>query len=138
MIDCWSSEEWLNINKFCSLLVAEHIETSFAQDGLWVLRNTLEITRDLETLEDNIPSAAVWILTAGRWIHENRGLHLWSNLERLEENPHIEDYQGSDGLSDERWQYWEGKFKKLALRSDLKEGTRAWALSAEQYMARLT
>jgi len=53
-----SPQEWLNINSFISLLVAEDLVPRFAQLWLWVLRNTLDIGRDVETLEKNVLSVA--------------------------------------------------------------------------------
>ncbi|KAF4617050.1 hypothetical protein G7Y89_g15098 [Cudoniella acicularis] len=128
--------EWLSINKLIAILVAEqlgNLALGFATSGLWVLKNTLEIERDVGTLEDNIPSSAVWILTAGQLIRDCRGLKLWSAFQLYEGE--VDNYKGPDGLSDERWDFWEERFKGLAGKTDLSEEARGWALKTAEFMA---
>lgn len=137
--ESWSPQEWLSINKFISLLVAEDLVgegasgLGFDRSGLLILRHTLEIPRGVKTLEDNIPACAVWILTAGKWIYEHRGLQLETPLRALENG--FEEYCGPDGFSDERWQFWKSKFQELSSRINLREKTKAWARAAADHMA---
>jgi hypothetical protein len=137
--EMWSPQEWLSINKFISLLVAENLVgegrtgLGFDRSGLLVLSHTLEVPRLIQTLEDNVPVAAVWILTAGKWIYEHRGLPLESPWRALESR--FEEYDGPDGLNDERWEFWKFKFQELSDIHDLREETRAWARAAADHMA---
>ena len=84
--------------------------------------------RDIDALEDNIPSAAVWIITAGKYLYENNGLDL-SRVEWEGNNPN-----SSNRLSEGRWKTWEDQFVDLSRRSELSEEVRRWAEIAAQIM----
>jgi hypothetical protein len=133
-LDWWSPKEWLSMNAFLATLVAEEfgsLAKSFAKSGFWVLTNTLEIQRDVIALEENVPSAAVWILKAGKWLREHRGLELSLGLPIGVTS----DFKGPNMLSDERWKFWADRFKKLTARNDLSLETRDWASRAADFMA---
>ncbi|ORY58042.1 uncharacterized protein BCR38DRAFT_447829 [Pseudomassariella vexata] len=94
-----------SVNRFLALVVAD------ADDNLWrellvrgvkILRDALEVSRRVYSLEDNLPAAAVWILTAGRTIYAQRGLDMRTRNDVWEEQG--EDYYGPDGINDDRWQ----------------------------------
>lgn len=77
--DRWTPTQWLNLNTFVSLLVAEEVvenDLTFHVSGLLVLWHTLEFWRSAYDLEDNISSAATWILTAGNWMRNHREMAL--------------------------------------------------------------
>jgi hypothetical protein len=127
-----SPEEWTNINKFIALLVAEDLVTGMGLDnsGFSVLKHTLESRRSVQVLEENIPAAAIWILTTKEWVYKR---NLLENTVRVYES-RIEEYDGPDGLTGERWEFWNLKFKSLSLRDDLSDKTRSWAHNAADYM----
>jgi hypothetical protein len=80
------------------LLVAENLVEGtsgfgFERSGVMILRHTLELPRNVLALEDNIPAAAVWILTAGEWFYEHRGLRM--------ETPGLPFEQGLGEFDDE-------------------------------------
>jgi hypothetical protein len=131
--DTWSPQEWLSMNNFLAVLVAEdfgRLEKQFAGSGLKVLVYTLENPRSTVTLENNISSAAIWILTAGNWLREHQGPDLDLRFRGL-----ATDFKGPIGLTDERWQLWGQKFQELAGRSDLSAEAREWASRAADYIS---
>jgi len=137
-LDWWSLEEWLGMNAFLATLVAEEFGSrveSFAGSGIWVLANTLEIPQEVIFLEENVPSAAVWILKAGQWFRGHRGLELEHGL-GLPRGVDS-DFKGPQILSDERWKFWEDRFKNLAEQNDLSSETRDWASRAANSMAEI-
>lgn len=134
--DVWSPQEWLSMNAFLATLVAEGFGPGtkmFAESGFQVLTNTLEITRTVAALEDNVPSAAVWILAAGNDFHKNRGVEMDLGLN----SALVSHFKGPNTLNDERWKFWEERFQDLARRADLSSETRGWAAKAASCMAGL-
>jgi hypothetical protein len=136
--DWLTTTEWLNLNKFISLLVAEDlvgVMNWFPSSGLIVLWHTLEFERGVQVLEDNIPVAAVWILTAGKWMRAHRELDMKNPWVAIDGK--IQEYDGPDGFCDERWQFWKSKFRDFSVRNDLKDETKAWAQAAADHMVDL-
>jgi hypothetical protein len=137
--DCWTPTQWLNLNTFVSLLVAEEVvenDLTFHVSGLLVLWHTLEFRRSANDLEDNIPSAATWIILAGSWMHKHRELALQIPWVPLEDE--VLEYDGPKvGFNDERWQFWKSKFQYLSARDDLTVDARMCAQKAADHMASL-
>jgi len=63
----------------------------------------------------------------------HQGLPLESPWRALESR--LVEYDGPDGLNDERWEFWKFRFQELSDRHDLREETRAWARAAADRMA---
>jgi hypothetical protein len=135
-LDWWPLEEWLSLNAFLATLVAAEfgsLAQSFARSVFSVLMYTLEIERDITALEENVPSAAVWVITAGRWFREHPGLELRFTLPEGVTS----DFKGPSGLSEERWKFWKDKFEQLVSRNDLGLKTRNWASRAAKSMVEM-
>jgi len=134
--DCWTPTQWRNLNAFISVLVAENAVEKhlwFPETGLIVLWHTLEFHRSAYDLEDNIPVAATWILTAGSWMREHREMELQIPWVALEDD--VQYYDGPQiGFNDERWQFWKSKFQDLTTRNDLTAEAKTWAQNAADHM----
>lgn len=136
--DRWSVEEWTSINAFLALLVQDVLSGEggntfgFDESGLSCLRYVLELRRDAEELDENVPAAAVWIINAGTYFEGHAGLELysWWQAGTRHAKDEIDEYNGPDGLSGERWGFWKMRWGKIAVRDDVKEGTREWARAA--------
>ncbi|KAG9237784.1 hypothetical protein BJ875DRAFT_480971 [Amylocarpus encephaloides] len=120
--DSWSPQEWVRFNKFSAIAAVaiglhSNIATRFVAWGLDVLRSTLQIQREVEKLEDNIPSAV---------IDTNRG-----------ENVPWYAYRGPPGLHEERWKFWEKQFAAYSMREDLSENAREWGAKAAKKISEL-
>jgi hypothetical protein len=62
----WTATEWASINSFVARCTASDllVGIQFDRPALQVLNHALEIKRQTDALEENIPAAAVWILYA--------------------------------------------------------------------------
>lgn len=132
--DDWSEAEWLNVNAFVSLLLVDGLVRERAAEELGLdelamklLRHVLDEKRGREALEDNVPAAAVWILTAGPRLRERlrRGV--------------VDDVVGGTTDSSEqegepRWRAWKAKFQTVIEDDRLTDGTKAWARRALGHM----
>ncbi|KAI9828367.1 MAG: hypothetical protein M1832_002795 [Thelocarpon impressellum] len=137
----WTRAEWLNVNAFAALLVADRVGAgegalSFDESGMRLLRHVLDEERDAEGLDDNVPPAAAWVLTTGAWLHERVGPG--PGLESRGDVVGREgEERGAGAGESERWRSWKGQFGRLAADDRLADGTKAWARRAVDHMAQV-
>lgn len=134
--DPFTSSEWFSFNAFLALLVSQDIPPTIdtAQTGLRVLSSVLEKARleqpdrpDEWFLQDNIPSAAIWIMTAGTWMNKYEGGDLEIKARHF--------FGMEVGPVNLEWGIWEERLWEVSGRMDLSSNTRQWALKGAYYLS---
>ncbi|KAG9232341.1 hypothetical protein BJ875DRAFT_81808 [Amylocarpus encephaloides] len=129
-----SGQAWANLNAFAAKLHARTDLDFLDLAGLYALLEALEQEISSKDLDNVVPAAACWILSAGKEIRENDEEH------DVDENGPVETkrlpgsrgglYKGPKGFSDERWAFWKSRFAELSKRADLNQNTRLFATQA--------
>ncbi|EPE34437.1 hypothetical protein GLAREA_10131 [Glarea lozoyensis ATCC 20868] len=129
-----SALAWTNLNAFAAKLYAQTPLDYLGLIGLQSFLEALEKDISPRDLDNVVPAAACWVLSAGK--------SLWDNSEEfgmaINERDPIDSltmsggelYTGTRGLSDERWTFWKERFAILSKRLDLSPNTRLFASQA--------
>lgn len=106
-------------------------------EGLYALIDGLEYNHDAGALDDVVPAAAVWIIFAGRKLKFNDvGYPPSGNDEGSGRLPWSAGplWRGKKGFSNERWAFWNEKFRAVSLDHGVKKETEEWAKRAWEAM----
>ena len=134
-----SGSEWTSVNAFLARLHTASPGLRYSDlKGMWTILEALEREHTPSTLDDLVPSAACWILYAGRELKNNSEDYPQYDFD--DESKRLpwsvgELYDGPKGFSDERWMFWKGRFNGMRRREDLREETRSYAERAWLEMA---
>ena len=126
---------WINLNAFIARLTASSMP-SLVNFGLWSMRDALEDEyEDTSVLDGYLPTAAQWIIYAGRL--------LYTCEDEIAPDPLGGDpYRGGDlwtgkhGFCKERWQFWKQRFE-WAARTDLHLETKKIGREAVDIMSKI-
>ncbi|TVY40961.1 hypothetical protein LSUB1_G003488, partial [Lachnellula subtilissima] len=125
-----SSEAWASLNAFGARLYAQTHISSFEDRALFALTEALEGDKTAKALDDVVPAAACWILYAGKKIKEHKSgcetdCDDATGIKRLSSPGWSRGclWKGTNGVSDERWEFWKTLFGELADRTGLKRNT---------------
>lgn len=127
-----SVEVWVRLNTFAAKLTVASV-LNLESYAIWLLRHALEVPRRIDTLDNNIPAAATWILHAGRIIYHNAARTDIEPRKPVDAKPQ-DFYQGLDGFPRERWAFWKERFRCERDNALLKESTRISATNAYNMM----
>ncbi|KAI0132843.1 hypothetical protein BJ170DRAFT_615544 [Xylariales sp. AK1849] len=141
----YTPTQWLNLHAFKALWYSSQLEEDddgprerlHPNQGLIALRETVELPRRLETLNQNVPSAAAWILIANKKLRGRcrKSMNLGKrNVCRLQSEIPIELYKGPDTWNEERWAFWKERFATLGNDDHLDPHVRSWAVKASEAM----
>lgn len=128
-------DEWTNMNAFVARCNTSLPAIKFTIFPLKVMNHALEEKRRPDSLDDNVPAAAVWILHAGVWFFKKG-----DNEEGVESEPIRDDredvqlYRGPGGYNRQRWAFWKERFEEEAENREVKEETRVFAWKAYEAM----
>lgn len=129
---------WTNVNALGAKLHARTSIRGLDFKGLYALLEALEEERTPKELDDIVPAAACWILSAGKKIRENDERHTASIAgdDILKRSPGSRGklYCGARGFSNERWAFWKTRFGMLSREPTLNEETRLYAMQAMNEM----
>ncbi|KAH8661629.1 hypothetical protein BGZ60DRAFT_89822 [Tricladium varicosporioides] len=131
-------KSWTNMNALGAKLHARTRIRGLDLKGLYALMEALEEDRAPRELDDIVPAAACWILSAGKKIRENDERHTNSvaGEDLLKRSPGSRGklYSGATGFSNERWAFWRMRFGMLSREPALNEETRLYATQAVNEM----
>ena len=126
--DAITAKGWTNLNAFVARLTAAGIQ-DFSLYAIWSMRETLETENGAETLEKLLPASAMWVLFAGRQLHDSE--QEWP-AHPLKGDPAMggPHWNGKSGFCKERWALWKTMFDSITRRSDTNEATKGFAADA--------
>jgi hypothetical protein len=123
----WNAGEMANIHSFLARVTSDGV-LNFDNIALSFLGRALEEeparASSFSTLDDHVPTAAVWILYARRCIYTNRTLWEYDEDETRMYGDMGEDrklYDGSRGFCAERWASWKMRFEFVVACEAVKE-----------------
>lgn len=130
--DVITVEGWTSLNAFVARLTAARV-LDFSLYAIWSMRETLETDNRAETLEKILPASAMWVVYAGRQLHDSE--QGWP-AHPLRGNPAKGGplWSGKSGFCKERWTLWKTMFKSITRRSDTNQATRGFAADAIKAM----
>lgn len=103
----------------------------FVAIGVEVMQHTLEKPRRLETLEDNLPVVATWILVAGQSLYSSIGLE----MDLMAESGFAPDNNQRPNRADpDRWDSWRNSLRVYGNDNQLSAEARSWCLQAIRRM----
>jgi hypothetical protein len=133
-----SGSAWTNLNAFAAKLYAQTPLDCLGLIGLQSLLEALEKDIPPKDLDNVVPAAACWVLSAGKDLLHNSEVYE-SSIEDMNHSECLGDhrgdlYNGAKGFSDERWSFWKDRFGNLSKRSELSPNTRLFASQARDEM----
>jgi hypothetical protein len=142
-----TATEWTNLNAFLARLLeaighqttkgASYLAFQLASEGLYCLLDALEDRNTVDQQADYMPSAACWILYAGRQLNEMTQYHPHQGPERISRRfpwSAGDLYEGPVGFNKEHWGFWKERFETLKEDESLDEVTRDWATKSWEEM----
>lgn len=139
--------KFVNINAFLARITSHRL-IDLKHMAIWTLRLALEDTPwtrqlpqavrpppgqarpNIRMLDGLVPGAAQWITHAGPLIHSSQ-----EEYGRLAQGGDL--FQGKQGFSRERWNFWKARFRWVQSQGELREETRAIARKAAEAMEKI-
>ena len=127
---------WTSLNAFAAKLYAETPLDHLGLIGTQSVIEALEREMSPTDLDNVVPAASCWIISAGKDIFDysqdfDTAIQERSNTLALTSG---DLYKGMEGLADERWKFWKNRFAALSKRQDLSPNTRLFASQAKDEM----
>jgi hypothetical protein len=138
-----NTTEWTNLNAFLARLLAavgHHTSREYyylvfhlSCEGLYAMLDALEENNGGEQQAIYTPTAACWILYAGRQLNQLTQLYPHQGRERASKRlpwSAGDLYHGPVGFNKQHWSFWKDRFKVLTKDDSLKDEARGWAAKA--------
>jgi Protein of unknown function (DUF3632) len=142
-----TTEEWKNLNAFFARLVAAlqpglplneqpKYPFWFISEGIYAISEALEYQNSPETLENILPSAACWIIYAGKFFRRLWWVLSKSGDESSRRVPYSSGplYKGKVPYCEERWDTWKRRLDALQEMETLSISAGGWIARARDSM----